>query len=121
MADSLESTSYFSMNSLAAKNFIHFNPHYKRLNNQIVPSLVLSISLESILGPCIKVKIMPDCELMPTAVTTILPLPSITCVPANIIGSSSSVFSTYSVSPVNDDSSTYTTQDVSEYQSTFDY
>ena len=27
-------------------------------------------------------KMMPDCELSPTAVTTILPLPSITCVPA---------------------------------------
>lgn len=53
------------------------------------------------------VKMIPACELTPTAVTSILPEPSITCVPDRTIGSKCSPFLTWSDSPVNEDSSTY--------------
>jgi len=49
---------------------------------------------------------MPACELIPTAVTTTLPLPSMTCVPERTMGSLSAPFFTWSDSPVSDDSST---------------
>ena len=53
------------------------------------------------------VKIIPVCEFGPTAVTTILPEPSITWVPASNIGSRSIDFLTRSDSPVSEDSSIF--------------
>lgn len=52
-----------------------------------------------------RAKMMPACELMPTAVTTTLPLPSMTCVPESTMGSSWGPFVTWSDSPVKEDSS----------------
>ena len=57
-----------------------------------------------------KLMIDPTCEFKPTPVTSIRPLPSITCVPDKT-PISSSFFLIKSVSPVNDDSSIFKSLD----------
>ena len=52
-----------------------------------------------------RVKMIPACELIPTAVTRTLPDPSMTWVPESSIGSTSAPFLTWSDSPVREDSS----------------
>lgn len=54
-----------------------------------------------------RAKIIPAWELIPTAATTIRPLPSITWVPDSNIGSLSRPFFTWSDSPVRELSSTF--------------
>lgn len=65
---------------------------------------LMACSCSSTAAPS-SVKMMPAWELTPTAVTTILPLPSMTCVPDSNMGSNDSPFFTWSDSPVREDSS----------------